>query len=437
MWTSFISDLSLPWILIIGSSLSSVLGATVVFIDKLVRKWTPYHDFTLSENKFFISSILSFSSGILFYSSQFILLPEALEAIRKTPFFSSSPFMYLALFYTSGVIFMFILNKVIAFVAPSAIACPCSHDSSSHAEISSIVIGDNLSEHAHEQSHKHLKENKPNLTGLLPTETSKLISNSCPDLSYNSLETLVPEGSYSRISVFTSNKNLQSSSTDCDCNFLASGKGGDADVWSSIPIRDMEQFSHVSCKDSVKRFSSGSSVTTSNQTKIILPREVEDRNQLWSIGIQTAIAVSLHKLPEGIITVVSSGSSESLGVSLFIGIACHNFPEGFMLAIPFYAATNSALKAFCFASLIGGLTQPFGGFVGMFLLHRINQNHIVYFNGILFALVSGLMSLVILQSFIPTIRRQLVNQSALPAIFSFVVGAIMMGAISFLFGHDH
>ncbi|KAJ9081529.1 Zinc transporter [Entomophthora muscae] len=61
----FFEDSTLAWILILGSSFASILGATVVFVDALVRRFTSNVNFSLADNKTCISSTLALSSGIL------------------------------------------------------------------------------------------------------------------------------------------------------------------------------------------------------------------------------------------------------------------------------------------------------------------------------------------------------------------------------------
>ncbi|KAI9296291.1 hypothetical protein K502DRAFT_334836 [Neoconidiobolus thromboides FSU 785] len=327
----------LPWLLILGSSLSSIFG------DIPVQRFTRYKNFSFSENKLFITTVLSLSGGILFYSSQMILLPEAYETVKSVSIFENYALFYTILFYSIGLGFILLVNKLISYVAPSAIACPCSH----------------------EESKKSPK-----------IEFSKFVNSPLsPPISPGSMN-------------------------------------------SDLTLSERSPLSRAS------------------STKIKVRREdVEQHNIMFGVGVQTAVAITLHKLPEGLITVMGTQSNVLLGLGLFIGIFCHNLPEGFMLAVPIYAATASRFKAFLFASVVGGLTQPLGGLLGLYLLDKIEQSHLTLFNAVLFPLTSGIMLMVILKSFLPAVKRQLKNKNDfLCPIMAFITGFLAMATFTHLFG---
>ncbi|CAG8736662.1 11463_t:CDS:2, partial [Gigaspora rosea] len=129
----------------------------------------------------------------------------------------------------------------------------------------------------------------------------------------------------------------------------------------------------------------------------------EENAKLMQIGIQTAIAISIHKFPEGLITFVSSQASRSLGFALFAAIALHNIIEGLTIALPIYIATRSRIKAFLFSSILGGFSQPLGALIGWLFLNESffscwNHNFIY---GALFAATSGLMGVICINGMLP------------------------------------
>lgn len=79
-----------------------------------------------------------------------------------------------------------------------------------------------------------------------------------------------------------------------------------------------------------------------------------------NIGLQTSIAIALHKLPEGFITYSTNHANPSLGFSIFLAVFVHNITEGFALALPLYLSLHSRAKAMLWASLLGGISQPLG-----------------------------------------------------------------------------
>ena len=79
------------------------------------------------------------------------------------------------------------------------------------------------------------------------------------------------------------------------------------------------------------------------------------------------IAISLHKLPEGLAVGVVYGGEDSVNpLSLVMGIAIHNIPEGLIMAIALYGAGKSKIKA-ALTALLMGMLQPLGALVGVML----------------------------------------------------------------------
>lgn len=80
-------------------------------------------------------------------------------------------------------------------------------------------------------------------------------------------------------------------------------------------------------------------------------------NAFLSIGLQTSIAIALHKLPEGFITYATNHANPNLGFSVFMALFVHNITEGFALALPLYLALQSKPKAMVWASIFGGISN--------------------------------------------------------------------------------
>lgn len=84
------------------------------------------------------------------------------------------------------------------------------------------------------------------------------------------------------------------------------------------------------------------------------------QNAFLSIGLQTSLAIALHKLPEGFITYATNHANPTLGMTVFLALFIHNISEGFAMALPLYLALHSRLKAMFWSSLLGGVSQPAG-----------------------------------------------------------------------------
>ncbi|KAG1444262.1 hypothetical protein G6F56_010373 [Rhizopus delemar] len=102
----------------------------------------------------------------------------------------------------------------------------------------------------------------------------------------------------------------------------------------------------------------------------------QDQKSYYLIGVQTAIAISIHKFPEGLIMFISNESSRELGVSVTCAMVIHNLMEGLLIALPFYYATRSQFAAFGYASLLGGLSQPLGALIGLVAIRHVDKESI-------------------------------------------------------------
>ena len=125
-------------------------------------------------------------------------------------------------------------------------------------------------------------------------------------------------------------------------------------------------------------------------------------NAFLSIGLQTSIAIALHKLPEGFITYATNHANPKLGFTVFMALFIHNITEGFAMALPLYLAINSRWKAMFWSSLLGGVSQPLGAGVAALWFKIAGRGDAapgdtVY--GCMFAITAGIMASVALQLF--------------------------------------
>ncbi len=129
-------------------------------------------------------------------------------------------------------------------------------------------------------------------------------------------------------------------------------------------------------------------------------KEGGDDARLMRMGFFSALAIAIHNFPpEGLATFMAGLSDPSLGISIAVAIAIHNIPEGGVaVAAPIYYATKSRKKAF-WLSLLSGLAEPVGAFIGYFLL-RAWFNDITF--GFVFASVAGIMVYISLDELLPT-----------------------------------
>ncbi|TPX68526.1 hypothetical protein SpCBS45565_g03030 [Spizellomyces sp. 'palustris'] len=93
-------------------------------------------------------------------------------------------------------------------------------------------------------------------------------------------------------------------------------------------------------------------------------------SRMYSVGLATAVTISLHKLPEGfvIFTTTAFYSNKTTGALIFLALSLHNLTEGLAIALPIFLGTSNRKRAFGYAAALGGLTQPLGAVVGWFLV---------------------------------------------------------------------
>ena len=155
-------------------------------------------------------------------------------------------------------------------------------------------------------------------------------------------------------------------------------------------------------------------------------------NVFASIGLQTSIAIALHKLPEGFITFATNHANPKLGFSVFLALFIHNITDGFVLALPLYLAINNRAKAMFWASLLGGASQPLGAGVAAAIFKIAGSKNVAIsenFYGAMFAVTAGIMTSVALQLFGESL--ELTHNRGLCMIFAFV-GMGILGCSSAL-----
>lgn len=173
------------------------------------------------------------------------------------------------------------------------------------------------------------------------------------------------------------------------------------------------------------------------ETVVGEPESVEDieaqhhhhvpENAFLSIGLQTSIAIALHKFPEGFITYATNHANPSLGFNVFLALAVHNVSEGFAMALPLYLALHSRARAIVWSAALGGLSQPFGAGIAA-LWFKLASNTLLTPDaaayGCLFALTAGIMASVALQLFVESLS---LNHDRNLSIFFAFLGMTLLG----------
>ena len=116
--------------------------------------------------------------------------------------------------------------------------------------------------------------------------------------------------------------------------------------------------------------------------------------------IMLVLSITLHNIPEGIITFVSSSKDLYLGVSLSIAILLHNIPEGIGVAVPIYYSTRSKKKAFLYTAL-AGFSETIGAIISYIFIDSIND----YLFAVILSFTAGIMIYLSIFEFIKESRN--------------------------------
>ncbi|KAK4639583.1 Zinc transporter [Podospora bellae-mahoneyi] len=155
-------------------------------------------------------------------------------------------------------------------------------------------------------------------------------------------------------------------------------------------------------------------------------------NAFLAIGLQTVIAIAVHKLPEGFITYATNHVNSALGFNVFMALFVHNIAEGFAMSLPLYMALGSRFKAIAWSSLLGGLSQPLGASIAVVWFKIANRqqleiNATAY--AVIFAVTAGIMTSVGLQLFAESLG---LGHDRRLSIFWGVVGMVVLGGCNSL-----
>lgn len=442
------------WYLTFLSSFLCVLGCFVIFFDDiymlvLPKSITNRYKFQLKENYGFLNGSLAFSSGCLLFTSLFKLLPEALEYFQDserkkthngTIGREKKLHIYLIMSYIGGILLCFLFNAVLHMVTSESVV-HCNHSGDEH--------------HAHETRrasfHKHshdggniddLEQGNGGLEPISPVHSSNG-DESTPLLNRSrsvvSRKTLIhyfsspDENDIGECKGYTSAelclfKNHNEGHELHFCEIPALAKSIDYHEDDLHPVCSptschLESAVNVhgnadSTNDDHHRVSHSHSHSHSySHGAADAPSKYEPDHhhhintplsRLLLIGVQTTLAISLHKLPEGFITFITSEANPQLGILIFLSLMIHNFTEGFLMCLPLYFLFSSSpnafakLKAVSVSALLGGLSQPMGAFLGYILLksnHRgsddsLDIHKLNFVLGIALAVTSGFLSVV-------------------------------------------
>ncbi|KAG9671107.1 Zinc/iron permease, partial [Aureobasidium melanogenum] len=498
------------WVMASVSGAACIIGASIICVDIIVRKFPGKRNFKIQDSDTFLSSSLSLSFGVMLFSALFSMMPSARSSLQKGGMSPKAAAWTLIGCFLAGALGIQVISRLAHLFMPSHVVdCEHSHDEEAAVKEPSEEDGRIRHEQAHPPSHdrshggsnptikqhgEHVHIQRPK---ILPRKSTSAAAD------HNGVATLPPGKSLSRrpslqarlSQTLSSIASRSKSSCDCDGPCYGFSEPCGADCFKNMQTRQASTRSII--RQQLLRGESNASeqtpllhdiregVTprpgqqnrmasdTALQTKrtngmpslsadVVIEEEDDSQslhhtkshaslasnnqhsgeqqhhhhhvptNVFASIGLQTSIAIALHKLPEGFITFATNHANPKLGFAVFLALFIHNITDGFVLALPLYLAINNRAKAMFWASLLGGASQPLGAGVAALVFKIAGSKNVAIsenFYGAMFAVTAGIMTSVALQLFGESL--ELTHNRSLCMIFAFV-GMGILGCSSAL-----
>lgn len=422
------------WYLTTLSSLLCVCGCFIIYIDDIYLavfpRWiTSRYPFHLKENYSFMNGSLGFSSGCLLFTALYRLLPEAMNhLIAYSDLTGSNATVVHFLSFIGGMVICYTFNTVMHVMTSESVV-HCSHDAGDKKSLDGHSHSHATNSHPPEEDshHKSADETMPLLTRkasqklahlLLPKEIDQPGMGECK--GYSSAELClhnedklhfceIPqlENSESSSIVGYTGQEMEASSSD-DHHSSAPVSGG-----HEHPTEEENHHVHQHHAHHIHHQEEIRPDDVAHKSHLATEHHHHHINsplsRIMLIGVQTILAITLHKLPEGFITYVTSETNPELGFSIFLSLLIHNYTEGFLMCLPLYYsfkgnAAMRKLKAVSISAVLGGFSQPLGALAGYFFLqanqgHNINIDKVDYIFGITMAVTSGFLTVIALSMF--------------------------------------
>ncbi|RAH70471.1 Zn(2+) transporter ZRT3 [Aspergillus aculeatinus CBS 121060] len=443
------------WVMSAVSGAACVLGSSVICVDIVLRQLTRRKDFQIVHNNAFLSASLCLSAGVMLFTSLYSMLPTSHNYLIRAGWSPSSSAYVLIGLFLAGVVVIRFASALLHRYIPSHVV-DCAHSHEPHPKL----------DHHHEPNgHHHDEPNTWNertpllsralksspATMTLPEANARAqvplqrreslrdrltrrfsrmvgVKAQCDEngpcfgfsqaCGHECTKTLLPTPSISDVG-----SDLVRPSLNQPRSITVHGEATQpSDLESGLP-RVHESPHHDHHHHHPHHETSSSSSHTGLLDDQCEPSEDSPhklpvaetpqhhhhvpQNAFLSIGLQTSVAIALHKLPEGFITYATNHASPTLGLTVFLALFIHNISEGFAMALPLYLALHSRGWAMFWSSLLGGISQPAGaGLAALWIwgARRANGDDGtagpswgVY--GGMFAATAGVMTSVALQLF--------------------------------------
>ncbi|RPB02230.1 hypothetical protein L873DRAFT_497860 [Choiromyces venosus 120613-1] len=436
------------WILACASGAACVLGSSIICLDTVLRflPFRRFQNFSIRESSTFLAASLSLSFGVMFFSALYGMLPKSKEYLLTSGLTPAAASAILMAAFLGGVGGLQIVSELLHYCLPSSIVS-CDE----HGRVNTRRRGWGGDR---DEGGRGRRDERAPLLGRQTSVVSK-ISVSVSNLvrgCVGSAEGKCYGFSDHDCEQKCAGERVIPGSSGSESPSYRDEEGGDHVLlgrdlersYGSIPHEAApihhephhhDHHQHLHPHGRPRRGRSAISTTT-------LPDGDADAgpsapghhhvadNQFLSIGVQTSIAIAIHKIPEGFITYTTNHANPTLALPIFLAIFIHNITEGFAMSLPLYLALKSRSYAILWASLLGGLSQPLGaGIAALGMRHgggEVEGHERGY--GVLFAITSGIMCSVGLQLFSQAVGLH--HGKRVPFVWAF----LGMGIVGISFG---
>ncbi|TGZ77348.1 Zinc/iron permease [Ascodesmis nigricans] len=421
------------WILACASGVACVVGACLVNLDLFLHIVPRWRHFSIQRSTTFLAASLSLSFGVMFFSALSSLLPEGREYFLQNGYLPGEAAAASIGYFLVGVLGLQIVSELLHRCLPSSIVNCDEHGFEPKEPIATeSQAEEGRAEHSNGHIHEH--GHHPEVT-----ERTPLVDSERPSLRHAVTDVFVKrrpcEAGVGKCYGYGDHACQQRCGGAVCVGMCTDGPGASTPLIEEEDVDDFletQEVHHQPANGHAKPHS----VRSRPQSIKHGPHHhhhVHDhthghehpeghhhvaRNRFLSIGLQTAIAVALHKFPEGFITYATNHANPDLGFTVFVALFVHNIAEGFAMVLPLYLAFASRTKAVLWASLLGGFAQPIGAGIAWacFTNRDFKLNGGAY--GVLFCITSGIMCSVGLQLFSQAI--QIHHGSRLAFVFAFI-----------------
>ncbi|KAJ1675216.1 Zinc transporter, partial [Spiromyces aspiralis] len=343
--------------------------ALVVFVDPVVE-WLrlPTSMQTVGSPKF-MASALAFSSGIMLYTGMAVLPSEAVaffQDANQSSILVKYHRSVTVAFFIAGILLNWVIGKVVHRITPanSTISDGCVLHGPIPADLATPVSDCRPKSSDSGNSHSHGGSNlRAYLSGSAIHSHGAALSPSIPPVSPGECSPLLH-------SCHTRQPKAADSSSTAGVNNVDAAASKRSRTPTLESCADMDE-AHSDVAQDVIVIDSASQAY-SNPSYIPVHLSTPDFAHAALAGIQTAIALSIHKLTEGFIIYSSKQASPHLGAVILVTLLVHNFPEGMTLAL---SSTSSGVHSHARAFAIAAGVALFPSLAGAIIALLITSPH--------------------------------------------------------------